>query len=139
MNEKPTTVTVTKINTPSHIRLWKLRSGKTDFVDINIRFKFVEDDEWKIIVDQHLIDYENFYHNNWEEKDKMTTYARGLESKNGIIYIKKSARDDDDFQWLILHELGHAISDLGHSKLEGSIMHSHYKQWNKYKNWSEQE
>lgn len=53
---------------------------------------------------------------------------------DGIIYIKRSAKEDVDFRRLLLHELGHAVCDYYHTPRKGDIMNSNYREW--YGDWS---
>lgn len=112
-------------------RIYRLMSGE-DQVSISIKFEFLDDETWTAMIESHITRFQEYFDENIEETEKMRTYARGLfDSSTDVIYIRKFAREHEDFRWLILHELGHAICDFDHTDTKGSLMHSNYKYWYK--------
>lgn len=115
---------------PAGFKIYEIRGKGNQIIDVTIRIEFVNNEEWIKILNDHISIYQEWFDSHPVELNKMVTYARGISNpKDEIIYIKESAREDDDFQWLLLHELGHGICGLPHSEYEGSIMHSDYRKW----------
>jgi len=117
------------IKEPSGSRINQLMNGENQII-LALKFQFVNQDFWHALVEKHILRFKKYFDEHTKETDKMRTYARGFyDTDTNIIYINQSARQANDFQWLILHELGHAICDLSHSNIQGSIMHSNFREW----------
>jgi signal transduction protein with GAF and PtsI domain len=91
-----------------------------------IDFYFLNDVEW-------ANEIENWLDNGGQESDPkyrrhVKKHARSFEA-DGDIYIKESARMDEDLQRLVLHELGHAVTNLWHVDRDGDIMNGDFRKW----------